>query len=99
MGDRYMWREKCPKCGTEDSLDCYDAPSSLMFSRNCDHCDYKDPRNYYEKNEFEVVLCTEEEARQNGALIICKNCGEEVMGSYIEGPKCAECKLDVVKTE
>ena len=91
MGDRITSYYKCPKCKTGE-VEEYDAASSLMFVATCDNCDYRDDREYFEISDNEIVLCTAEEARKNGGLVICKRCKKEVMGSYIEENGCWECR-------
>lgn len=92
MGDRYTWWQKCPNEECKGEVKYYDAPSSLMYVGTCDTCNWREPRDYYEINSHEIVLCTPEEARKNGGLVICKNCNKEVMGSYIEKGGCIECR-------
>ena len=92
MGDRTTTFSPCPKCGDVDSYSEYDAPSSLIFHAQCEKCGWKDLRRYYEQDESTIVLCTEEEARKNGGLVVCKNCTKEVMGSWITIGGCLECK-------
>ena len=90
MGDRITRYYPCPKgCGGE--VEEYDASSSLMFVAICDKCWWKDPRNYYEISDSEIMLGTPEQAREQGGLVICKKCGKEVMGSYIEENGCLVC--------
>jgi endogenous inhibitor of DNA gyrase (YacG/DUF329 family) len=85
MGDRTTWWGPCPKCGKE--IEWYDASSSLLYGANCE-CGWADPLHYYEISDDEIVLCTIEEARQNGGWIKCEKCGKEIMGSY----KGSDCK-------
>jgi len=59
MGDRYISYYDCPKCGEEVEL--YDAPSSVMYVAICDKCGWREPLNYYEVADNEIVLCTKEE--------------------------------------
>lgn len=40
MGDRITWFENCPNCGGEKTVECYEALSSNMKSKDCDKCDY-----------------------------------------------------------
>lgn len=47
MGDRTWWKENCPSCGL-DTVEIYDAPSSLQFSRRCGGCGWTDGLSYYE---------------------------------------------------
>ena len=90
MGDRITTFLPCPKCGKESEQ--YDASSSLLWVWTCEHCGWKDDKEYFEKSISEIVLCAPEEARKNGGLVICKKCGREVMGSYITKDGCEECK-------
>jgi len=62
MGDRITTYLPCPKCGEETEQ--YDASSSLMWIWNCEHCGWKDDRDYYEVSEHEIHLCTEEELEE-----------------------------------
>lgn len=62
MGDRYSWLEQC-ECGGE--IEGYDAPSSLMYSRTCDKCGYKDPLEYFENEDGTIVYLETKE--QNDA--------------------------------
>ncbi len=90
MGDRITTYLPCPQCGKETEQ--YDASSSLLWVWQCDACGWHDPRSYYEISDHEIVLCTKEEARKNGGLATCKNCGKEVMGSYLIPTGCVECR-------
>ena len=58
MGDRYIWYVPCPEC--EKEVEYYDAPSCLMYVAVCD-CGWREPKNYYEIGEHEIVLCTRKE--------------------------------------
>ena len=91
MGDHITSFYPCPKgCGGE--VEEYDASSSLMFSASCNKCNWKDPREYFERSATEIVLCTEEEARENGSLVNCKKCKREIMKSCVKGNGCYDCK-------
>lgn len=71
MGDRTTWNETCPECGAENGVEVYDAPSSLMWVRSCEECDWRDPRGYYEGRNNHIYLCTDEEARRLGYIMDC----------------------------
>ena len=68
MGDRYTWYEDCPTCGGKDTVEVYDAPSSYIFSRRCDKCNWTDGLNYYETEPDVIELMTEEEAEKKGLV-------------------------------
>lgn len=57
MGDRTWWYEPCPNCQAE--MEVVDAPSSLIWSRRCEMCQWNDGRNYYEVGLNNIALCTE----------------------------------------
>jgi uncharacterized Zn finger protein len=62
MGDRTIIYHPCPQCHKE--METFDAPSSLMYISRCDHCGYKDRRDYFETNENEVRLITPEQLEE-----------------------------------
>ena len=62
MGDRTITYYPCPKCGKE--MEEYDAPTCLMFVAVCEHCGWKDDRNYYEDENGVLNLCTEKEFKR-----------------------------------
>lgn len=95
MGDRTISTIPCPQCGKDSEL--YDAPSSLMYEHSCSHCNYRDPREYFEVDAHNIILCTPEEARTCGGLVICPKCTKEVMGSYLTATGCMECEKPVTK--
>jgi len=68
MGDRTTTYLPCPNCGKESEQ--YDAPSCYMWSWNCEHCGWKDLRNYYETEPNTIELMTEEEAKKRGLIWI-----------------------------
>jgi len=74
MGDRTMWNEKCPKCGGMNTVEVYDAPSSLIWSKHCWKCRWTDGLGYYEAPDNEVVLCTEKQARKKKLIMKCPKC-------------------------
>ena len=90
MGDRTTRFYEHIGCGGE--IEEYDAPSCLMFVASCDKCNWKDPRDYYEISTTEIMLGTKEEAREQGGLVICKNCHKEKMGSYLIPTGCIDCR-------
>ena len=90
MGDRITTYRPCPKCGKETEE--YVATSCLQYVWNCDHCGWKSDLDYYQVSDYQIVLCTKEQARKNGGLVVCKNCKKEVMGSYILERGCIECR-------
>ena len=59
MGDRITTHHPCPQCHKE--METYDAMSSLMYVSKCDHCGYKDQRDYFEVSENEIHLITPEQ--------------------------------------
>lgn len=54
MGSRYIIPSQCPDCGAE--IEIYDAPSSGIYSHECESCGWKEEREYYNVNEFEACL-------------------------------------------
>jgi anaerobic ribonucleoside-triphosphate reductase len=72
MGDRTTYYYKCPKCGRENGVEVYDAPSCLMYVESCQFCDYKVDKDYYEVDENHITLIDKKEARELGYL--CKKC-------------------------
>ena len=93
MEDRIQWIDNCPKCG-EKSLECYDAPSSALWARVCNNCNYVDKRNYYEDNKSNIYLCTYEEAIEKGLLLKCPLCGKYCNCWQIKKYKvCFECEI------
>ena len=66
MGDRYTWFEDCPNCKGKDTVEVYDAPSSYLFHRGCDKCNWTDGLNYYETSPHTIELLTAEEATKRG---------------------------------
>ena len=93
MGDRTQWIDTCPECG-EKSLECFDAPTSVLWVRTCDKCGYIDKRNYYEDGNNGIYLCTEEDAIKKGLLIKCPLCGKYCNCWQIEKYKvCFECEI------
>jgi hypothetical protein len=92
MGDRITTYYPCQQPNCNGEVEEYDASSSLIFVAACDTCHWKDPRSYYELSGSEIVLCTEEKARELGALVVCPACSKEVMKSWIEKDRrCMEC--------
>jgi hypothetical protein len=65
MGDRTWWFEDCPKCNKKNAVEVYDAPSSLIFSRQCGECNWTDGLDYYEKGDT-LYLLSKEEAKEKG---------------------------------
>jgi hypothetical protein len=61
MGDRTFWSEDCPRCKREDSVEVYDAPSCMQFSRVCEVCNWTDDLDYYETGKNTIELLTKEE--------------------------------------
>ncbi len=93
MGTRLKWIDTCPECG-KDTLECYDAPSSMLWVRSCNKCNYVDKRNYYESSD-EIYLCTEEQAIEQGLLLKCPLCGKYCNCWQIEKYKvCFSCEID-----
>ena len=62
MGTRTWWTIKCPKCKAK--MEVYDAPSSLMWAKQCGSCLWSDGLDYYELNADEIVKCTRAEYKQ-----------------------------------
>lgn len=62
MGDRITTYHPCPQCHKE--METYDASSSLMYVSQCDHCGYKDRREYFEISENEIRLITSEQLEE-----------------------------------
>jgi len=92
MGDKTQWIDTCPDCG-ENTLECYDAPSSVMWVRTC-KCGYIDKRDYYEDNKNNIYLCTEEEAIQKKLLVKCPLCKQYCNCWQIKQNKvCFECEI------
>lgn len=60
MGDRSWWNENCIQCGGTDTVEVFDAPSSLMWSKKCEKCGWDDGRRYFEIGEREISLMTED---------------------------------------
>lgn len=76
MGDRTLWIEKCPNCG--EDMECYDAPTCLLWVRCCEKCKWSDDRRYYESKDvtgsYIIQLLTSEDARDKGLLVDCPRC-------------------------
>lgn len=64
MGDRTWWDETCPECGA--TIEVYDAPSSLQWSKVCENCHWTDGLDYYETGKNEISLLTKEQAKEKG---------------------------------
>lgn len=62
MGDTTTTFHPCPQCHKE--METYDAPSSLMYVSKCDHCGFKDQRDYFETSENEIQLITQEQLEE-----------------------------------
>ena len=93
MEDRIQWIDICPKCG-EHTLECYNVPSSVLWARVCNKCDYVDKRNYYEDGDDNIYLYTEEEAIEKKLLIKCPLCGKYCNCWQIEKYKvCFGCEI------
>lgn len=75
MGDRTWWTETCPKCKKE-TVEVYDALSSMMFSRVCKKCGWTDGLRYFEGKDNIIELCTETQARERGLIMDCPFCKE-----------------------
>ena len=60
MGDRIITYHPCPRCGKQ--METYDTSSSLIYIyiyiSECNHCDYKDEREYFDIKEHEIALIT-----------------------------------------
>jgi hypothetical protein len=64
MGNKRIWFENCPHCTQE--MECYDSPLSLIWSRQCEECGYRDDRDYYETLDGRIVLLDTLEAISRG---------------------------------
>ena len=62
MGDRITTYHPCPQCYKQ--METYNAMSSLMYVSKCDHCGYKNKREYFEVSENEVRLITPEQLKE-----------------------------------
>ena len=72
MGDRTTTILPCPKCGKESEQ--YDAPSSLIWNWDCEHCGWKDDKHYYEGKNNTIWLLTKKEARKKKLISDCPKC-------------------------
>ena len=68
MGDRTTTYLPCQKCGKESEQ--YDAPSCLMWSWTCEHCGWRDDRNYYETSANTIELIGKKEAKKRKLIQI-----------------------------
>jgi hypothetical protein len=62
LGTRTWWYEQCPKCPQE--IEVFDAPSSLMWAKQCGNCLWSDGLDYYEISDSEIVKCTKAEYKK-----------------------------------
>ena len=62
MGDRITTYHPCPQCHRQ--METYDALSSLMYVSQCEHCGYKDRREYFEVGRNEIRLITPEQLEE-----------------------------------
>ena len=93
MGDRITTYPPCPKCGKKSEQ--YSAYSCLQWSWHCEHCGWKDDRDYYETDENTIGLMTEKEARERKVIFDCPVCKETM--TWWEKDKykmCSECEQD-----
>lgn len=96
MGDRITTYLPCPNCKKETEQ--YDAPSCLIWSWNCEHCGWKDDRVYFEDRVGNIHLCTEQEAKEKGYILVCPKCVEDMTASEDEVyGMCYQCKQKVDK--
>ena len=100
MGDQISWTEDCEQCGGEQTVDCYDASSSLLWSRHCEKCGWNDPRGYYESDANNIELITEKEARARGIIMDCPECKKSM--TWWERDNygiCISCEQDAKRRE
>lgn len=45
-------------------METHDAVSSLIYVSRCEHCGYKDQREYFETSEHEIRLITKEQLEE-----------------------------------
>lgn len=62
MGDITTTFHPCPQCHKE--METHDGPSSLIYLSRCEHCGYKDQREYFETGKHEVRLITPEQLNE-----------------------------------
>ena len=100
MGDRISWTEDCEHCGGEQTVDCYEASSSLLWSKHCEKCGWDDPRGYYETDRDTIELITEKEARARGIIMDCPKCGKSMtLWEDNNHGICISCEQDAKRKE
>lgn len=62
MGEHSFIVHPCPQCHKE--METHDAVSSLIYVSRCEHCGYKDQREYFETSENEIRLITHEQLEE-----------------------------------
>jgi len=90
MGDRYTWYEDCPKCKGKKTIECWDAPSCMIFSKICYECDWREDLNYYEEEKNCLVLISRKEAKRRGYF--CEKCEQYLYPGFERKLKlCSKC--------
>ena len=99
MGDRIWYYYDCPKCGTKNGVEVYNAPSCLQYSERCRFCDFYVDLNYYYEDDEEtiLVLLSKEQARKRGYS--CKECDRPLVGEERKKGICEDCRKKLNEKE
>lgn len=70
------YQKECPECWAQ--MDYYDDVENLSFGGLCGECGHTDDKDYYRKQNGQVILITKEQAEKDGIVKVCKECWEIV---------------------